>query len=233
MRRLLRAGLLLALCLTLPSFGQDKKTDKNDAAKLPKDQKAALDKLTTAEKVTGKLVNWGEGGGAKSITLQITLRYAVVNNGEAQAVLNLQQQLTQIAANPQISAQDKQNQLAAKRVELAQHQMRLYDTKEETKNFDFLAPEDMKVRLSNPPAALDEKGNVKKYSKKELDELKGPDHKLPGYTGSVDNLQNNQKVEVYLKKKPAGKPAVKDKDAAPEKREVSMIVVLADPPPAK
>ena len=70
--------------------------------------------------------------------------------------------------------------------------------------------------MTDPPVEYDEKGTTKKsYTKAELDELKGADKTLPGYTGEYDNLAKGQTVIVYLSRKlppkssdtPTSKPA--------------------------
>ncbi|MCS6851118.1 MAG: hypothetical protein NZ700_08130 [Gemmataceae bacterium] len=93
--------------------------------------------------------------------------------------------------------------------------------------------EDVKVRLLNPPPAFDDKGQVKKYTAKELAELKGPDKRLPGFTGAVADLRPNQTVSVSLVRPavPAKPPSKKDKDALPPempKPKVAMVVIVAE-----
>ena len=65
--------------------------------------------------------------------------------------------------------------------------------------------DDVKIRTKNPPVAYDDKGNKKKYSAKELKELKGDDPKLPGYTAEFNDLKQNQVVEVSLVRKKSDK----------------------------
>jgi hypothetical protein len=64
--------------------------------------------------------------------------------------------------------------------------------------------DDVKVRTKNPPVAYDDKGNKKKYTAKELKELKG-DSKLPGYSAEFNDLKQNQVVEVSLVRKKSDK----------------------------
>jgi len=64
--------------------------------------------------------------------------------------------------------------------------------------------DDVKIRTKNPPVAYDDKGNKKKYTAKELKELKG-DSKLPGYTAEFNDLKQNQVVEVSLVRKKSDK----------------------------
>jgi hypothetical protein len=104
--------------------------------------------------------------------------------------------------------------------------------------------DDMKVRTFQLPPDFDEKGRPKKYSAKELKELKGPDPKLPGYTADFDSLKADQIVKVFLARKKGAKasprpqaPRKKGKednaDAADAKAdnrpEVTMVLILAEP----
>jgi hypothetical protein len=62
------------------------------------------------------------------------------------------------------------------------------------------AADNIRVRTWGPPLDYDEKGNVKKYTKKELKELKGPEN-LPGYKAEYEALHAGQVVTVYLARK--------------------------------
>jgi len=62
--------------------------------------------------------------------------------------------------------------------------------------------DDVKVRTQNPPIEYDDKGKKKRYSAKELKELKGKGN-LPGYTASFGDLKANQIVQVTLHKRKA------------------------------
>ena len=109
-----------------------------------------------------------------------------------------------------------------------------YQLRTVTQNVDLTAADDIKVRVPKPPAAFDDKGNPKKYSAKELRELKGKEN-LPGYTGDFENVRSGQVVQVYLAKtKEALKPPPKKKkgeeqDSPDTKPQVTMIVILVDP----
>src|SRR5262249_51831568 len=108
----------------------------------------------------------------------------------------------------------------------------LYTPKHE--NVELQSADDIKVRLKNPPPLFDDKGKPKRYTKKELDDLKGPDKKLPGYAADFENLRNDQIVEIQLvKKKDASKPSAgaKEKTKEPKieaKPVVAMITIIAD-----
>ena len=100
--------------------------------------------------------------------------------------------------------------------------------------------DDMKVRILQPPADFDEKGRPKRYTAKELKEMKGDDPKLPGYTADFDSLKADQIVKVYLgtrkEAKGAAKPKARKKGKEAEenaeaghKPEITMVVIIAEP----
>ena len=64
--------------------------------------------------------------------------------------------------------------------------------------------DDVKIRTENPPVAFDDKGNKKRYTPKELKELRG-DSKLPGYAAEFNDLKQNQWVKVSLVRKKSDK----------------------------
>lgn len=83
-----------------------------------------------------------------------------------------------------------------------------------TKNYDVevSVADDIKVRLKNPPARFDQKGQLLKYSAEELKELKGdlPEEKnLPGYKSDFADLKIGDIVAVSLVR---FQPDPKDKD---------------------
>jgi len=69
-------------------------------------------------------------------------------------------------------------------------------------NHTLFLKDDVKIRLLNPPEAFDDKGRAKKYTPKELKELKGDDLKTPGYPGDFSDLVNDLIVNVTLMQKP-------------------------------
>jgi hypothetical protein len=96
-------------------------------------------------------------------------------------------------------------------------------------NQDLPVGEDLIVRVAQPPINFDEKGRIRRYTKKELDELKGPDKKLPGYLASIDDLKEGQLVEVHLFRKSGGPKNFKGADVPAEyKPHVGIIVILAE-----
>jgi hypothetical protein len=124
------------------------------------------------------------------------------------------------------------------------------------KEFSMETVDNFLVRRLNPPFEYDDKGNIKKYTKEELDKMKGKDKNVVGYEAKVEDLQAGQIVRVYPAK-PKAKPKDdnapkadknddnnKDKIAAdmpPDPPQVRLILILADadanvpdnPPPKK
>jgi hypothetical protein len=237
------AALLAILGLVLPLLAADDKADpkkepdknaKKEPDKAP-DPKKDLDKHLNTEKtlkagqVTGKIVAIVES--KKSLRLQVELQIPQLNQG---AAIGLQQDQINYARAAQ--ARDLQGMINARNAML-QHQATLYNLHRVTKDVELQTTDDVKVRLSNPPAQFDDKGKIKKYTPKELAALKGPDPKLPGYNGEFSDLQQDQIVAVTLVKKkeaprPAARPKGKDSDVElmlENLPQVSMIVVMYDP----
>ena len=234
-RHLLGLCTLFALVAFLPAYAADDKKDekKTDQAKLPKDEKQAFDKTVTAGELTGKLVQWGEGS-QKNLTLQMTIKYQVPNQGALNNLVNLRNQA--IEASRDASPANRVKRLTEIQVEIAKNQANAIQTKEAHKNIDLQVSDDMKVRVMQAPTLLDDKGKPRKPTAKELKEMKGPDPKLPGYTAELEALHQDQYVTVYLaKKKSTAKPATKDKDdkLTDDRPQIAMIVILAEPPPSK
>jgi hypothetical protein len=106
-------------------------------------------------------------------------------------------------------------------------------------DIEFQAMEESKVRTKVLPEQFDEKGNVKKYTKAELAELRGKDKNLEGYESSLEKLEAGQQVKVVLaavkKKVDADKDKPKeDKEKDTEKKmQAKMIVILAEADPDK
>jgi hypothetical protein len=81
------------------------------------------------------------------------------------------------------------------------------------------------VRTAQPREEFDEKGRLRKFTREELKELKGPDPKVPGYKAEFSDLSAGQIVQVSL-----GKPKGAGAEAT---RYATMIVVLKEAPPAR
>jgi hypothetical protein len=219
MRRTLRwAGPFLALAFVLPAV------PAADKDKLAGDKKEAASKMIAAGEVTGRVVN--VEGTRKVFTLELSVAYQVPNVGAINNITNIKLQMA--------TCRDI-NQMRNLQVQLLREQANMVQVKRENHNVDIEAGDDVQVRLQDPPVAFDEKGNVKKYTAKELKDLKGdPKLKLPGYQGDFDSLKTDQIIKVTLAKmketpRPRGKND--DKDSLSDNKPVdTMIMILRDAP---
>jgi len=91
-------------------------------------------------------------------------------------------------------------------------------------NVELLGSEDVKVRWLSPPPGFDEKGNIKKYTAKELAALKTD--KLEGYPADFSNLKAGQVTKLVVKKLAT---AGKKLDKGDNGLRVTFIVILSDP----
>lgn len=221
-------GLPLLLVFVFPVAAQTKKKPDadvdRDEAKAVSDSKK---KLVAAGKIVGKLTK--VEGTEKYLTLQVTTK--VPNPSALQSLANFQYQLAQASADR--NPINRQRRLAEIQLNMARQQANMY--KDHPYSLELQAADDMKVRTFNLPQEFDEKGKPRKYTAKELAELKGPDTKLPGYAAEFENLQVGQQVEVtVLRPKTVAKPKTKDKDrdvvAASDRLQATLIVILRDAP---
>jgi hypothetical protein len=201
------------------------------------DDKKADEKKDTPEKLVkqgqlpGKILAIDET--KKSIKFQLTYTIPKLNEGEYRGLLQAQGDYQRALARKDANAARNAANAAA------QHQARLYTYEKKTKDLDLQTTDEVIVRAANPPPAFDDKGAMKKYTKKELDELKGPDKKLPGYTAEFSSLRSGQMAILYLvKKKDDGKkepmPKPKTKEELEEAMlanlpQVNMIVIVSEP----
>jgi hypothetical protein len=191
---------------------------------LDKDPEAAEAKIMRSGVVRGRVVAVIED--KKTLRLQLTIPYMKINTGALQNYQNAQMSLLR-ATNPQGVVQAQQ--------QMAQAEAQIYQVATVNKDVEWQATDDVKVRMANPPPQFDDKGRQKKYTKKELKELKGDD-KLPHYPASFSDIKQEQIVEVTLvRKKDAPRtPVRKGKDADPEVLgnnlpHMSLIVIIAEP----
>jgi hypothetical protein len=227
-------ALLAVLVLSCPGIAADKKNDPAAKGANAKDYQALAD----AHTVTGKVNS--VGGSDKSLSLRVD--YQVVqpnpaaarnNNAALQRILRDEEQILR-TRNPLRRFQEMER-LQAEIVKLqAQGLKNAYKVVNQHKDFDLESGPDVVVRRLEPPVEYDDKGNAKKRTAAELKELKGKNPDLPGYNATFDDLRIGQVVRVTLARPKADKDKPKDKDAADDKKpQVSMIVILTDPPAPK
>jgi len=212
-----------------------------DFQRLQLDQKA-LDKALKAGGKENKQLNKLAAENQHIAQLQLE----VLNARTAKDLAHKQQQLNQAVMKFEQTLVQLQNTALS-----PQNNPNLYKTVTDTKDVTFHSTPDLKVRTANLPEVFDEKGNVKKYTKEELDALKGKDKNLPGYESSADKLQVGQTARATLitnkpprkddkkaadKKDDADKPADggdkknDPKPPDPPKTVVSVLLIVADAP---
>lgn len=153
-----------------------------------------------------------------------------------QRYLQSQQRMAQAMAR----AEQQELQLLRQEIQAIQN---MYQVVPVTRDVDFQAGENVKVRVKDVPETFDEKGNIKKYTRAELLELKGKDKNLMGYESSLEALKPGQTVLVSLRTHKKPKPATltghavnKEKEIENEaadatlehKMQVKVIVILKD-----
>jgi hypothetical protein len=214
---------MAALVLALPGTAA---AQKQGHATQATDQDYAA--LLQIKEMTGRLI--AVGGSSKTLTIQIDVPSVQPggNNSPHVAMPHVGSK----GRNPQQQAQQLQRLIT----QIQRQQARTRTTMNH-KDFELQTAADVKVRWQQPPTDYDDKGNPKKYTAKELQELKGNDPSLPGYKGEFDNLKAGQTVKVTLArvKTPAkdkeDKDKKKDKDApsdAASKVEITRVVIVKD-----
>jgi hypothetical protein len=212
------AAFLLVIGLVLPLLAAD---DKPADAKKDADKNPNAEHYVKAGEITCKIVAVYES--KKSLRLQVP----TLNEGAVRAYAQAEQQYLQALR------QRNQGSAASALQNMARQEANMVTLG--PKEVEVQTTDEVKVRLLHPPVAFDDKGKIKKYTAKELKELKGNDPKLPGYNGEFSDLQTGQIVKLTLVRKkgdPAPKPTgKKGKDAELElvKDELPPIsVILVD-----
>lgn len=214
MRLTLRcAGLLLLVtAFVYPVAGADeKKTDepkKIDEPKKVEDVKAKegwsvvatwsgkVTAVQTAQKALTVQVKMPTPNQA-AINRIAQLKAQLVGNRDANSIRSIQVQIAQQQANS-VTYQDKDVQL--------------------------VAHEDVKVRVSEPPTELNDKGDKKRYTKEELAKLKGPGNHW-GYPAEFDQVSVGANVQAIVSKKKVD-PKTKKKDDPPNEPVVTELRIL-------
>ncbi len=215
-------GLLILLACFITVTSADDKTDTKTKS-TAKNKKDTKDKKLTGKDLTfvGKLTR--VEGAQRYLTVQVIQKIPQENAGAAQNIINLKRQL--------IGNRDP-NSIRNIQAEIYKNQLQLVTYKDQTKDIELQAADDMKVRTMLPPVEYDDKGKRRKLTPKELKEFQGPDPKLKGFIADFDNLKPDQKVEVHLEKPktvPKSKTKGKGDATAGEKPKVVMIVILEEP----
>jgi hypothetical protein len=212
---------LLALVIFCPLFAAPTKK---------KDEPQTKDSVKYSGKLIGELTVIENTN--KEFTVKVT--YVTIDPTKLQELIRYDTQ-RRLEISRVLKLADRINQLNAHVIDIEKRKMNLY--KKETANVEMEADDNTKVRTMLLPVEYDDKGKLKKFTPKELRELKGPNKKLPGYTADWENLAVGQTVEVFLpkQKKPKPKPKTKDKDKEDEDKELfkekpkaTMVVIVKE-----
>ncbi len=133
-------------------------------------------------------------------------------NRQLQQIARLQQQMAR-SRNPAQQMAQIQRLVAQMQVGQLRAQQNLYNVVTRYQDVEFQAEESVKVRTMDLPEQFDEKGNIKKYTREELRQLKGKDTNLPGYESAFEALKEGQLIQVTLAAHHAKKPATTSGDA--------------------
>jgi hypothetical protein len=246
MRPFLSSMALLAIFLAVPLYA----ADKDDKPAADKD-KPPQEKIVALGTLTG--VVQSVDGQAGELTLRVTFRYLEPNvPAQENYVRRVQQLLVRqqgILLNPNpVQVQQQLAQIVRDAENLMQSQKDLFHIKSVDKDVALELAEDVKVRSAQPLEQFDDKGNIKRYTVKELRELKGGS-KLPGFQAAVSDLQPGQStiVRVVRRQLPKGagapvkkaeKPAAGDSQSAPatirlitpdHRIFVTVVMIVGDP----
>lgn len=246
--------LLLSCALVLPLLADDppkkgdkkaeKKADgKNEDGKKDEDKKdpkkEEKKKLTWGSKLTGKLTQI-DANSQNNITVQVQYQIQVprpeAQRELAQRAVEDQRRYAEIMRQP--NPVERQRALYQWKLEQAKRPpVQMFTVQNKTQDIQVRMTEETIIRTPAPPAEYDAKGNLKAYTLKQLQELRGKEG-YPGFPGNMDSLRAGQLVEVYLtkpapppKKGPKDKLKVEEDEPITEQRaEAVMIVILREPP---
>ena len=251
------ASLLASACLVLadPPAAKDpakKEPDKKEPEKKEpeKDKAPPPVKIVQKGQAVGTVGNLSETDG--KFTLQMKIKYLEPNVQAQQNYVRDIQNLMNRQANLVTIRNPVQRQ--QEMIKIMQDAQKIqggnfFSVKERDQHIDVELADDGIVRLANPPAVFDDKGNLKKLTADELKEMKGPDTLLPGFPAERDALRNGQTVMVVVGTKTGGPmkpedkkevdkkpeddkkpdPADKKKPAGPMPTKAIMILILAEP----
>ncbi len=149
------------------------------------------------------------------LKLVVPYRVAVINQETVDQIAGLQQEL--LAATLIADVEERVAEVVRLRGEILQAQANLYTVEDHELDLEASLSDDTIFRLSQPPAKFDDKGNVQKYTAKELKELRGPAD-LPGYKGERDDVRVNTWILVNVVRK----------KSEPNTIRVGSLVVLGD-----
>lgn len=168
-------------------------------------------------------------------------RMQQINQAFAQATQQYQQGMASKDIKARVAAQQNyakaqlnyQNDVAKMTMEMAKKDVST------AKPYDVRGHDDAKVRAMTPPVEFDDLGFEKKWTKKELEELRDKTG-LVGFPTDFDQLKSGQYVDIYMAKaapkekdQPKKKKADDDPPEVKARPEAIMIVIRQQPAPPK
>jgi serine/threonine protein kinase len=177
----------------------------------------------------GKVV--GVNRTERRFTLELTQSIIVMNTYHAAWLAHHQLRLLEAARIRNVIDRIRSAQEHA--FWIAYHQEHLYERHDQHQRLDIQGTDDLEVRVKTPPPVYDAKGRPRQPTPKELEEMRGPNPRLPGYTAAFADLRNNQVVDVYLAQVDPGKffgdgeTPKKEKPVLPALRAV-VVMILQD-----
>ena len=207
------ATLSLFGFVVLPVVADDTKTQD----KKPTEKKT---EMVAAGTLSGKILHVNES----KHSLKIRVDIKEINQGEAQAIANLQNEIARISAterNPVNRANGIQNRLN----DISRRQNNLYKTVH--KDIEVTPSDEVKVRMANLPIKYDDKGKPVKYTNEEKKAAKGDDPKAIGYKAEFSDLRNDQIVSLVMMKK-KGTPVLPKPEPGKEVDKSDIAVILAE-----
>ena len=161
--------LFLLLVFVLPSPAQDAKDTKKDGKKTDVKKKDATDDDDTKDKKKAKGKDDKDEDENKLVALPGYVECRLVNTDNGKLTVTVKRFVFQ-------------------------------NGKRELKemNVEFELADKVMVRIEKPPLAFDDKGKVKKYTKEELDEMKGENKKEFGYKAEIDVLKGGQILRLTM-----------------------------------
>ena len=204
---------------------EDKKEDKKKADK-KKEEVKDEEKVVYGSTAEGKIKRFASES-SKDFTLEVLqpdpkkiYAFKEWQAGQIRAIAT---------ANPVNG--DRARRIVQYQADLAKKQANPLETMT-AQDVEVRAVDKVVVRALYPPLEYDDKGNLKRWTAKELAALRGKT-KLPGYPSEYETLKPNHVVTVYFAKVEAPKGPKKklDDDVAlgATKPEVVMIVIKAEP----
>ncbi|MCI0461345.1 MAG: hypothetical protein L0Z62_30725 [Gemmataceae bacterium] len=230
------AGVLLAVCLLLPSpaSGQKKGAKKKDKAPVEVATEQDYVQLRQMKEISGKLTTLDPTARTMTLVYEYQTYEAAPPkagknpNAQMQKILRQQQQLMReyqeiLRSRSPLQQQQRMQQwqfraqkLQAQMAQLGLGKQTLFQPVKHFKEFEFDLADEVRVARVKLEVEYDDKGNVKEHTPEEL--KKRRDKELPGYTAKFEEVLPGQTLKLYLGKPKAATTPKKDEKGAGEEK---------------